>query len=149
VIREAALALGWLGGFGVASARAQIPQPSLAVTAMAVASDPWFGGAGLALTHPGSGFLRLRSVGVVGRAGSELLSRGELVVELMLDPRSRGWTPVAGGGVAALLGSGGNLQGRLVILVGVEQRPAAPRGWRLEAGLGGGVRLAAGYRFQI
>ena len=149
MIRAAALALAWLAAVGVASAGGQTPRRSIAATAMAVASEPWFAGAGLAVTQPGSGFLRLRSVLVVGWAGSDLLSRAELLVELVLDPRTRGWTAFAGGGVAGLLDVGGDVAGRLVLTIGAEERPSAPRGWRIEAGLGGGMRVAAGYRFRF
>jgi hypothetical protein len=151
VIRLAALGVAWLGGFGVASAGAQTPRASTAVTAMVVGSDPVFVGAGLSFAHPVSGCVRLRSLGMVGRAGQQVMSRLELLLELVLDPRNSGWTPFAGGGVAGQVGFGADrkLQGRLVVLVGVEQGPAASRGWRLEAGLGGGVRVAAGYRFRL
>jgi hypothetical protein len=66
VIRRAVLALGCLGGYGLASASAQIPQPSLSAAAMVVASDPWFAGGGLALTLPEANRVwgRFRSAGI-------------------------------------------------------------------------------------
>jgi hypothetical protein len=50
------------------------------------------------------------------------------------------------GGVAVV---GGPVeQGYLVLTLGLEDRPAARAGWFVEAGVGGGARLAAGYRWR-
>jgi len=51
----------------------------------------------------------------------------------------------AGAGVAGEV-HGGDVRGLLVALLGLEARPWSGGGWFLEAGVGGGVRLAAGYR---
>jgi hypothetical protein len=39
-------------------------------------------------------------------------------------------------------------QGYVVVTLGVEARPGAPSGWFVEAGVGGGARLAMGYRWR-
>ncbi len=76
-----------------------------------------------------------------GRAGG----RAELLATFHLAPfRRAGSTVYGGGGVAALAAD--SLRGYLVLLIGLEARPAAGGGWFAEAGIGGGVRLALGYR---
>jgi hypothetical protein len=71
--------------------------------------------------------------------------RGELLATFHLTPfRRRGPSVYGGGGVAAQVAD--SLRGYLVLLVGLEARPAAGGGWFAEAGVGGGVRLAPGYR---
>jgi hypothetical protein len=50
------------------------------------------------------------------------------------------------GGVAAVGGPAD--RGYLVLAAGIEDRPGARSGWFLEAGVGGGARLAAGYRWR-
>jgi hypothetical protein len=71
--------------------------------------------------------------------------RAELLATFHLAPFSRaGPTVYGGGGVAALAAD--SLRGYLVLLVGLEARPAAGGGWFAEAGVGGGMRLAIGYR---
>lgn len=127
---------------------AQDRRVSVDLVAMAVASDPVLVSGGAGVTLPGPGFLRLRATAVAGRRGSETAGRGEVLVELVLDPASQGWAPFGGAGVAAD-GGGGTLDGRLVVVVGLEQRPGRGRGWRLEAGLGGGARAAVGYRLPL
>jgi hypothetical protein len=50
------------------------------------------------------------------------------------------------GGVAV---AGGPVdQGYVVLTLGIEGRPGARSGWFAEAGVGGGVRLALGYRWR-
>jgi hypothetical protein len=71
--------------------------------------------------------------------------RGELLATFHLTPfRRAGPAVYGGGGVAALAAD--SLRGYLVLLVGLEARPAGGGGWFAEAGIGGGVRLALGYR---
>jgi hypothetical protein len=35
-----------------------------------------------------------------------------------------------------------------MLTLGLEARPGAPSGWALEVGLGGGVRVSAGWRWR-
>ena len=71
-----------------------------------------------------------------GLSGGDAAWRGELLAYFLLNPdRQRG---------AALYGAGGYL----VLTLGLEARPAGRSGWFLEGGVGGGVRLAAGYRWR-
>jgi hypothetical protein len=44
--------------------------------------------------------------------------------------------------------STGDTQGYMVLGLGVESSPGARSGWALEAGIGGGFRIALGYRWR-
>jgi hypothetical protein len=50
------------------------------------------------------------------------------------------------GGVA--LAEGPVDQGYVVVTLGIEGRPGGRSGWFAEAGVGGGARLAVGYRWR-
>ena len=73
--------------------------------------------------------------------------RGELLAHFLLNPTRRWGVGVYGaGGVAAV---GGPVdQGYLVLTLGLEARPGGRSGWFVEAGVGGGARLAAGVRWR-
>ena len=83
----------------------------------------------------------------VGSAADEFAIRGELLGHFLLSPAStRRPGLYAGGGVAVVAGP--SEQGYVVLLVGVEGSPGGRSGWSLEAGLGGGVRVSAGWRWR-
>ncbi len=46
-------------------------------------------------------------------------------------------------------GAGVEDQGYIVLTLGVESRPGSGGGWFVEGGVGGGVRLAGGYRWRL
>ena len=73
--------------------------------------------------------------------------RGELLAHFLLNPTRRWGVGVYGaGGIAAV---GGPVdQGYLVLTLGLEARPGGRSGWFVEAGVGGGARLAAGVRWR-
>ena len=73
-------------------------------------------------------------------------ARAEGWLAFHLDPfRSRGAGVYAGaGGAFALVG--GTTAGYVMLVLGVEATPGRARGWYAEAGVGGGTRIAAGYR---
>jgi hypothetical protein len=75
------------------------------------------------------------------------VGRAELVGHFLLSPRSTHTGVYAGGGLAGVFESGA-ADGYLVLLVGVESRPGGKGGWFVEAGVGGGARIAAGYRWR-
>ncbi|HEU4569848.1 MAG TPA: hypothetical protein VFS07_04695 [Gemmatimonadales bacterium] len=71
--------------------------------------------------------------------------RGEALAAFLLAPGHRGgWGPYAAGGVAVDVAHGA--EAWLVALLGVEQAPGAPQGIFVEAGWGGGARVALGWR---
>ena len=90
---------------------------------------------------------RLSVTGGVGGSAGELAFRAELLGHFLLSPNKRhGTGPYFAAGVAAV---GGPVdRGYLVLTLGVEQRPGAESGWSAEAGVGGGFRLALGYRWR-
>ena len=73
--------------------------------------------------------------------------RAEALGYFLISPdRRRGWGPYLGGGIAA---AGGRTdRGYMVLTLGAEGRPRGLSGWVAEVGVGGGVRLAVGYRWR-
>jgi hypothetical protein len=83
----------------------------------------------------------------VGGALGETVVRGELLAHFLLNPaRLRGVGPYVAGGVA--VESGPVEEGYLVLTLGLESRPGAKSGWFVETGVGGGARIAAGFRYR-
>jgi hypothetical protein len=117
----------------------------LGAQATALAADPgsMFGGAYGALRT--SLRTRVSVAAGVGAVEGSAAVRGELLLHFLLNPTRRtGVAPYAAGGVAVV---GGPLdEGYLVLTLGLESRPGARLGWFVEAGIGGGARLAAGIR---
>jgi hypothetical protein len=104
------------------------------------------GGAGLSVRPPGKSGVYLNAS--AGDLGGSLAARFEGLATFHLNPeRQRGFTPYVAGGIAANVSRPAN-RGYIEILMGVEERPGRPSGLFLELGLGGGMRLAAGYRFR-
>jgi hypothetical protein len=73
--------------------------------------------------------------------------RAEALGQFLLAPRRRsGVAAYAGAGVAAV---GGPVdRGYLVLALGAEAAPGSRTGWFAEVGAGGGLRLAAGWRWR-
>lgn len=117
------------------------------VVALSTLADPALLGGGLyAALRPGRN-ARLAAVAVLGRRGSETVGRGELLAHFLLAPRRvRGVGLYALGGVAGVVGRG--TRGYLVLGAGLESAPGRRAGWALEGGVGGGVRLTAGWRWR-
>jgi hypothetical protein len=106
----------------------------------------WWGGALVGGYRPG-GKARLSVTLGAGRTDSRWSARGELLAHLLLSPARRSGAGVYGfGGIAGTAGP--RDQGYLVLGLGVERAPALGSGWMLEAGVGGGLRLAAGWRWR-
>ena len=84
----------------------------------------------------------------IGIGGNDLVWRAEALGHFLFSPeeqRKPGF--YIAGGVAAT--GGDATHGYLVLTLGLEQRPQSRSGWAVEAGVGGGVRLAAGYRWRF
>ena len=73
--------------------------------------------------------------------------RAELAGHFLLSPRNARRGLYGGGGLAGVFGRHVT-QGYVMLLLGLESHPGGPGGWVVEAGLGGGVRLQAGYRWR-
>ena len=81
------------------------------------------------------------------------MSRGgpaaSAAVQLVLTPAARtGTSPYAGVGLAFAGVEGARGAGYLAMMLGVEAAPGRARGWYVELGLEGGVRVAAGLRWR-
>jgi hypothetical protein len=119
----------------------------LGLAAIATSSNPALAVAGIYGAFRTIGRTRLSASMGLGISDGELAWRGELLGHFLLSPEER---HEAGfyfaGGVAAV--GGPVSRGYLVVTLGVEGKPRARSGWALEAGLGGGVRVALGYRWR-
>jgi hypothetical protein len=120
----------------------------LGLEAVATAADPAVYTAGVTASVRPS--LRTRiglyaGGGVTGDGGA--VGRAELVAHFLLNPRSTRAALYGGGGIAGVFASGAD-NGFLVLLLGIEGSPGGRGGWFVEAGIGGGARLAAGYRWR-
>jgi hypothetical protein len=110
-------------------------------------AEPAMAAAGLyGAVRPG-GRLRLAATAEAGTQKESVATRGEVLFHFLLVPGARRGAGVYGLGGAAW-SSGPREGGYLVLGVGVEWAPAGRSGWALEAGVGGGVRIAAGYRWR-
>ncbi len=92
---------------------------------------------------------RTRLGGLVagGVAGGEAALRAELAGHFLLNPNTASGLSLHGGG--GLSFSRGRARGEhILVVVGIESRAGATRGWVLEAGLGGGVRVGVGWRWR-
>lgn len=82
-----------------------------------------------------------------GLQGDSATARAEGAVEYQLSPRGAGRVGVYfGGGLAGVVGAGRG--GYLLLYVGLERSPGLPRGWAIEAGIGGGFRVRAAYHWR-
>jgi hypothetical protein len=119
----------------------------LGVEAITTLSDPV-----LVMAGP-AGAIRLSERGRLALAVGAGVSdgsaawRAEVLGHFLLAPRRRsGVAAYAGAGVAAVGGPAD--RGYLVLALGAEAAPGSRAGWFAEAGVGGGVRLAAGWRWR-
>jgi hypothetical protein len=118
------------------------------VQALSTLAATDFVGGGLGLGYRPVGRLGLSASVTVGREGGVPAGRGELLVLVRMSPyRTRGVAPYGLAGIAAQVRRGDS-EGFIVLGVGLEGRPAAPVGWFLEGGVGGGWRTAAGIRIR-
>ena len=96
---------------------------------------------GLRVSHR----MRLSLTGALAGGEGGLGARGELAGHFLLSPElQRGVGLYGGGGLA--LEQQDKTRGYLELIIGAETSPGAATGWMLEAGFGGGVRLALGWR---
>jgi len=146
--RWASLAGVWLAGLALGPhAAAAQSVPELGVIALVTASDPALVAAGAYGGLRTSLRTRVSAAGLVGVSGGEAAWRGELLAHFLLSPARRRGAGAYGAGGIALVG-GPVDRSYMVLTLGLEGRPGAASGWFVEAGLGGGARLAAGYRWR-
>jgi hypothetical protein len=145
------MALRWLSA---AAALAVAAPPAgaqkvreLGIQAIGTLSDPALAVGGVYAGWRPARRARLSVSFGLGGSGGETAWRGEVLGHFLLAPtRRQGSGVYLAGGVAAV---GGEVdQGYLVLAVGIEGRPGAASGWFAEAGVGGGARFSAGYRWR-
>ncbi len=143
--RSAALLLGvlFLGAVPLAAQRAW----EFGAGGLVLLADPASAGAGVYGAVRLEGRLRLAALAVAGAENGAARARGEVLAHFLLAPAARRGAGAYGiGGVA--FASGSRDRGYLVLGLGLEAAPATRSGWAVEAGVGGGVRIAAGYRWR-
>lgn len=115
--------------------------------ALVTTADPALVTGGLYGAVRASSRMRLAATAGLGVSDGRAAGRGELLAHFLLSPAAKSGTGVYfGGGVAGVVGAVD--QGYVVALVGLEAAPGGRSGWAIEAGVGGGVRLTAGWRWR-
>ena len=117
------------------------------VQTIGTASTPVLGVGALYGALRTSNRTRLSVTAGLGGSAGEVAFRAELLGHFLLSPNKlQGTGPYFAAGIA---GVGGPVdRGYLVLTVGLEQRPGRRAGWVAEAGVGGGFRVALGYRWR-
>jgi hypothetical protein len=119
----------------------------IGLQATATASDPALVIGGLSAGLRTSRRTRVSMAAGVGASGGDAAWRGELLAHFLLSPDRRRGAGFYGAGGLAVVG-GPVDEGYLVLALGVEGRPGGQSGWFVEGGVGGGARVAAGYRWR-
>ena len=111
---------------------------------LATARSTLFAGGPAVAWRPGER-VRVGLAVLPGVGDGDAVMRGELTLHFMLSPARRHGVGVYGiGGLAGVAGDGN--AGYLMLGAGMESSPGGASGWQLEAGVGGGFRLALGWR---
>lgn len=128
-------------------AAAQSPRGfEVGVAGALLLAEPEFAGGGALLALRPGGRLRLQLAALVGNAGG-VAGRGELAVHYLVTPGAPRGAGAYGFAGAALC-AGPREAGYVLLGLGIEAAPGGPGGWWLEAGVGGGARLALGWRWR-
>ena len=146
------MALRWGRLLVAAALGAASPAAAQRVTEVGLQATGTFSDPGLIVAGP-TGAVRLSERGrlalTLGAGGSDgdFAWRGEAAGHFLLSPRRREGVAAYGGGGVAVVG-GPVERGYLLFTLGLESAPGSRSGWFAEAGVGGGVRLAAGWRWR-
>lgn len=109
-----------------------------------LAARSFFGGGLAGSVRPG-GRLRVVIAALPGAQAERFAFRGEAAAHFMLNPERRHGLGFYGvGGIAVLVGP--RDAGYVMLGLGLESAPGGVSGWTMEAGVGGGVRIAVGWR---
>ncbi|MBI1967028.1 MAG: hypothetical protein HYS40_03475 [Gemmatimonadetes bacterium] len=147
--RAVALALTLAVAPPGAAAAQGLTATELGAGAQAAFARREFAGGGLAVARRISSQTRL----ALGAAGGTLAQRAavrlEATAQFLVTPAGRSGAGLYGGAGLAFQGAGRTPgAGYLVVLLGLERAPGRRAGWFTELGLGGGVRVAAGWRWR-
>ena len=127
----------------------QLTATELSLGATAAFARETFAGAELGIARRPSSDSRIALAvggGVVSPDNATAV-RAQLTIQLLLNSSGRSGKGVYAGVGGVFFGTQG-VPGRgfVAVLLGVEQAPGRRRGWFIESGFAGGVRLAAGWR---
>ncbi len=143
--RSAAALLG--GALAAAPCRAQVRETQ--VWALAVASQPALYAAGFGLAWRDNQRSRIAPALALGVLGDGRFgARADLAIHFLLDPYKRDGTAVYGGGGLTAAVAGSRVTPYALLVLGAEQNPGGTGGAFIEIGVGGGIRLAVGYRWR-
>jgi len=151
-VRSLAPALHWIAGLLLLVALPPTVLPAqdvreLGIQALGTFADVAFWGGGFYGGRRWGEHLRTALTGSFGVERGELAARGELLGHFLISGRSARHPTVYGlAGLAGVAGPEGH--GWLVAGLGLETQPGAGSGWAIELGVGGGVRVAAAYRWR-
>ena len=126
----------------------ELKTTELSLGAAAAFSHETFAGGELGIAHRPSNDSRI-ALAVAGGVLSpdQAAVRAQLTLQLLLNSIARSGTGVYAGVGAAYLGArGAPGRGFVALVVGAEQAPGRRRGWFVETGFAGGVRVALGWR---
>jgi len=119
------------------------------VAGMAVASKPFFCGADLGYASRGADRMRIAGAVATGVFGDDQFgARADLTLQFLLDPRNRTGSGVYGGGGLTVAVEPGRVSPYLLLVLGWEHAPGGGGGTFVEIGVGGGARIAVGYRWR-
>ena len=127
----------------------QLKVTELSLGAAAAFAHETFAGAELGIAHRPSSDSRiaLAVAGGVMSPDHAAALRAQLTLQLLVNSIARSSVGAYAGVGAAYLGaSGAPGRGFVALVLGVEQAPGKRRGWFVESGFGGGVRVAVGWR---
>jgi hypothetical protein len=145
--RFGASALVLMGGCASAAAGQMPVGREVGIQAFATLAAPSFAGGALSVAWRPGGRTRLALLAAAGARDGSLAARGEALLHYLIAPnRRRGLGFYGLGGLAGVTGRGDAAY--LVLGLGVESAPGGRSGWMLEGGVGGGVRLSAGWRYR-
>ena len=135
------------------NARAQQVPPGWHETqlwAAGVASKPAVAVGGLGFAWRDAGRTRLGfALGGGVAEGNRAAGRVEVAWHFLLDPAQKKKASVYGGGGLALsVVEGDHVRPWIQLALGLESAPAGRAGWFIEAGFGGGARVATGIRWR-
>ncbi|HMG17517.1 MAG TPA: hypothetical protein VK573_02240 [Gemmatimonadales bacterium] len=147
-MRSVALA-GLVACFPLFADAQQLTSNEVSVGATASLARRTFAGAELGLAHRPSGDSRIALALAGGTAGQRAAARARLTLQLLVNSSARSGVGIyAGVGTAFMARRGSPGQGYLAVLLGLEGAPGRRHSWFVEAGLGGGVLAAGGWRLR-
>ncbi|HWC75182.1 MAG TPA: hypothetical protein VG454_14700 [Gemmatimonadales bacterium] len=127
----------------------QLTATELSLGATASLARETFVGGEVGLARRTSNETRIALAVAGGTAAASAAGRAQLTFQAVVNPAARtGMGLYAGLGAAFSGREGSRGQGFVAVLLGLEGAPGRRRNWYAELGLGGGVRLAAGWRMR-